>query len=226
MVEKLDRFTCLQYLASKLTEEIVLAWAAFYEWPSLTQDRPMNLHFSMLGCTIGMGIGLALALPHRKVIALASDGDVLMELGALPSMGKEDPKNLVVFVNDNETYQTVGGYPTMTHYQTDLAKMATAAGVKHAVTLRKYEQFKIEVDQALNSNDCSRFIVLKTEAKPYKTICDTIEWAESKYRFIKYIEKAEGIKIFPSAVQDKVLAEKGHSKPKGGPRQTRKKGGK
>ena len=77
------------------------------------------------------------------------------------------------------------------------------------MTVRKYEQFKIEVDQALNSNDGSRFVVLKTEAKPYKTISETIEWAESKYRFIKYIEKAEGIRIFPSPVQDKRLTEKG-----------------
>jgi thiamine pyrophosphate-dependent acetolactate synthase large subunit-like protein len=155
-----------------------------------------------------LGIGLAMALPHRKVIALVSDGDILMELGALPSLGKENPKNLVVFINDNETYQTVGGYPTMTHYKTDLSAMAKGAGVEYSVTVQKFDDFKKEVDEALVTNDCARFIVMKTEAKPYKTIFETIERAQTKYRFIKHIEETEGVKIFPSPVQDRKLLEK------------------
>lgn len=208
MAEKLDRYECLEYLASKLTNEPVISWAAFYEWPSISKERACNLHFSQLSCTVPIGIGLALALPHRKVIALVSDGDILMELGALPSLGRENPKNLVVFVNDNETYQTVGGYPTMTHYKTDLAAMAKGAGVEHAVTVRKFEDFKKEVDEGLSKSDCARFIVMKTEAKPYKTICETIDWAETKYRFIRHLEETEGIKIFLPPVQDQKLTEK------------------
>lgn len=208
MVEKLDRYECLKYLSSKLTNEPVVSWAAFYEWPSVSGERACNLHFSQLGSTVPMGIGLALALPQRRIIALVSDGDILMELGALPSLGRENPKNLVVFVNDNETYQTVGGYPTMTHFKTDLAAMAKAAGVEYAVTVRKFDDFKKEVDEGLAKNDCARFIVMKTEAKPYKVICETVEWAETKYRFIKHLSETEGIKIFPSPVQDQKLTEK------------------
>lgn len=205
MEQKLDRYECLRYLASKLTNELVVAWVAFYEWPSISGERPGNLHFSMLGCTLPMSIGLAIALPNRKVIALVSDGDILMELGALPSLGRENPKNLVVIVNDNESYQTVGGYPTMTHYTTDLAAMAAGAGVTHSVTIRDFEEFKCEIDEALSNNDRARFVVMKTEAKPYKTIFETVEWAETKYRFIKHIEQTEGVRIFPHAVQDKRL---------------------
>lgn len=208
MVEKLDRYECLKYLASKLTNELVVSWTAFHEWGSLTGERPGNVHFSQLGCTVPMGIGLAMALPHRKVIALASDGDILMELGALPSMGKENPKNLVVLVNDNETYQVVGGFPTMTAYKTHLSAMAKAAGVEYAVTVRKFEDFKREVDDALTKNDCARFIVMKTEAKPLKAKYEATEWIETKYRFIKHIEKTEGVKIFPVGVQLKAHMEK------------------
>lgn len=208
MDEKLDRYECLRYLASKLTDELVVAWVAFYEWPSISHERPGNLHFSMLGCTLPMAMGLALALPNRRVIALVSDGDVLMELGALPSLGKENPKNLVVFVNDNETYQTVGGYPTMTHYKTDLAAIAKGCGVSHVATITGFGDFRSEVDRCLAGTGCASFIVLKTEAKPYKTIYETVEWAQTKYRFIRYIEETEKKSIFPSAVQDKKLAER------------------
>lgn len=208
MVEKLDRYECLKYLASKLTNELVVSWTAFNEWPSLSGERPGNLHFSQLGCTVPMGIGLAMALPHRKVIALVSDGDILMELGALPSMSKENPKNLVVLVNDNESYQVIGGFPTMTAYKTDLAVMAKGAGVEHAVTVRRFEDFKKEVNDALVKNDCARFIVMKTEAKPLKTIYEATEWIETKYRFIKHIEETEGVKIFPLGVLHRAHMEK------------------
>lgn len=209
MAEKLDRYECLKYLASKLTNELVVIWASFHEWPSLSGERPGNIHFSCMGGTIPMCIGLAMALPHRKVIALVSDGDILMELGALPSMGKENPKNLVAFINDNENYQSIGGFPTMTAYKTDLAAMAKGAGIEYTVTVRKFDDFKREVDEALTKNDCAKFIVMKTEAKPPKTISDIIEIAETKYRFIRHIEETEGVKIFPSRVQDrKLLAEK------------------
>jgi thiamine pyrophosphate-dependent acetolactate synthase large subunit-like protein len=211
MGEKLDRYECLKYLASKLTNQVVTAWAGFFEWPSLSShpsERTCNVFFSSLGCTIPIGIGLAMALPHRKVIALVSDGDILMELGALPTLGKENPKNLVVFINDNENYQSVGGYPTMTHYKTDLEAIAKAAGVEYAVTVRKFENFRREVDEALAKSDSGRFIVMKTESKPYKAMYGTIERTETKFWFIRFIEETEGIKIFPSPIQDKRLTEK------------------
>jgi thiamine pyrophosphate-dependent acetolactate synthase large subunit-like protein len=205
MVEKLDRYECLKYLASKLTNELVVASMTFFEWESVSGNRPGNINFGSLGCTIPLSIGLALALPHRKVIAIVSDGDILLELGALPSMGQENPKNLTVFVNDNETYQTVGGYPTMTANKTDLAAMAKGAGVDCALTVRTFEDFKREADTALLKNDCSRFIVMKTEAKPFQAYRQPIGTIETKYRFIRHIEKTENIRIFPRAVQDKYL---------------------
>jgi len=206
--EKLDRYECLRYLALKLTDELVIAWQGFYEWPSLVSDRPPTHYFSSLGCTIPMATGLAIALPHRRVIALVSDGDVLMELGALPSLGRENPGNLVVFVNDNECYQTAGGYPTMTHFRTDLAAMAKGAGIEYAITLRKWEDFRHEVDQAFAKNEFPRFIVLKTNPSPFKAIYETVERAEDKYRFIRHIEATEGIRIFPSPKQDRKLVAK------------------
>jgi len=89
----------------------------------------------------------------------------------------------------------------MTACKTDLAAMAKGAGVEHAVTVRKFGNFKKEVDDALTKNDCARFIVMKTEAKPLKAIYEATEFAETKYRFIKHIEETEGVKIFPIGMQ-------------------------
>jgi len=79
--------------------------------------------------------------------------------------------------------------------------MAKAAGVEYTVTVQKFEDFKREVNDALTKNDCARFIVMKTEAKPLKAIYEATEFAETKYRFIKHIEETEGVKIFPIGMQ-------------------------
>ena len=198
-MEKLDRYECLNYLASKLTNELVVFISFFHEWPSVSKEWVGNIPLIAMGSTVPVGIGLALALPHRKVIVLASDGDVLMELGSLPSLGKESLKNLVVFVNDNESYHGVGGYPTMTAYGTDLATMAKGAGVKHAVTVRRLDEFRRETDEAMAKNDGPRLIVMKTEDQPYKTIAksEAIYHLEMKCRFIRHVEDTEGVEIFP-----------------------------
>lgn len=204
MTEKLDRYECLQYLGSKLTNELVVLWSAFHEWPSVSPEG-RNLPTICMGGTVPVGMGLACALPHRKVIVLTADGDLLMELGALPTLGKENPKNLVVFVNDNETYAGVGGYATMTAYKVDLAGMAERAGVGHAVTVRKFEEFRREADEALAKNDGARFIVMKTKDAPFRTVekSDAIDHVEEKCRFIRHIEQTEGVEIFPRSVQIK-----------------------
>ena len=131
-----------------------------------------------------------------------------MELGSLPSLAKENPKNLVVLINDNETYHGVGGYPTLTAFKTDLAAMARGAGLEHAVTVRRFDDFKKEVDECLSNNDRTRFIVMKTEHKGYRAKSDTFRDVEVKCRFLNHVEQTEGVEIFPRSLAVKKLMEK------------------
>ncbi len=57
-----------------------------------------------MGNALGTGIGLALALRHRKVIVVESDGSLLLALFNLPTLVNLNPSNLVVFVFDNEVF--------------------------------------------------------------------------------------------------------------------------
>ena len=69
-------------------------------------------------------LGLAMALPHRKVIALDGDGSILLDLAAVPTVGDVQPKNLTVVVFDNEAYESNGALPTVTSTGTDLTGIA------------------------------------------------------------------------------------------------------
>ena len=75
-----------------------------------------------------MALGLALALPHRKVVAFDGDGSLLLNLGSLATMANQHPRNLIHIVFDNECYESSRGAPTATAGQADLAAIARGCG--------------------------------------------------------------------------------------------------
>ena len=74
------------------------------------------------------GLGLALAQPKRRVLVVTGDGEMLMGLGSLATIGVQRPVNLCVVVLDNERYGETGGQKTHTAYGADLAAIASACG--------------------------------------------------------------------------------------------------
>jgi thiamine pyrophosphate-dependent acetolactate synthase large subunit-like protein len=147
-----------------------------------------------MGTALGVGMGLAVALPHRKVIVLESDGSVLLSLFNLPTLANLALNNLIVFVFDNAAYSgTRISEPTATAGRTDLAKMAQAAGIENAVTVRDLPSFKQEMTAAIDESRL-RFVVCKIEeSKDHRNIPRTdMDPLENKYLFVRYLERTEG----------------------------------
>ena len=188
------RYECLELLAARRTDELVVTSQSGQriEWSHLSQHEG-NLLLGMMGCAIGVGIGLALALPHRKVIVLDSDGSVLLSLFNLPTLGNLQPKNLIVYVFDNGVYSgTRISYPTATSGNTDLEAMAKGAGIGNAVTIRKIEDFKTEGLAALERNELGFFVCKVEESLLHREIPrPTTDLAENKYTFVRYLERTE-----------------------------------
>ena len=188
------RYECLELLAARRTHELVVTSQSGQriEWSHLSQHEG-NLLLGMMGCAIGVGIGLALALPHRKVIVLDSDGSVLLSLFNLPTLGNLQPKNLIVYVFDNGVYSgTRISYPTATSGNTDLEAMAKGAGIQNAVTIRKIEDFKTEGLAALERNELGFFVCKVEESLLHREIPrPTTDLAENKYTFVRYLERTE-----------------------------------
>jgi thiamine pyrophosphate-dependent acetolactate synthase large subunit-like protein len=189
------RRDCLELLAGKMTDQLVVTSQSGQriEWSHLSQHEG-NLLVGMMGCAIGVGLGLALALPHRKVIVLDSDGSVLLSLFNLATLGNLRPKNLIVYVFDNGVYSGSRiSYPTATAGNTDLETMARGAGIQKALTIRDIETFKKAGLEALEQNELA-FIVCKVEESlVHREIPrPTIDLAENKYTFVRYLERTEG----------------------------------
>jgi thiamine pyrophosphate-dependent acetolactate synthase large subunit-like protein len=99
-------------------------------------DSPLSFPlWGAMGQAAMMGLGLALAQPARRVLVVTGDGEILMGLGSLASIGVQQPRNLTVVVIDNERYGETGMQRTHTAHGIDLAAVAAACRFKHAVTV-------------------------------------------------------------------------------------------
>jgi thiamine pyrophosphate-dependent acetolactate synthase large subunit-like protein len=155
----------------------------------------------ILGSITTTALGVALALPHRKVLALETDGSVLMNTGAMCTLGSQRPRNLTVVVLDNALYEIIGGAPTLTAQNTDLAKMANAAGCINTVTVDNTANLEREFKRMWNDDEMG-YLVAKIEPGMFKWPGDKLkstDGVEDKYRFIRYIEKMENIVVHPGS---------------------------
>ena len=189
------RYDCFEWLAAQMTDQLVVTSRSGQrvEWGHLSK-RDADLNLGSMGNALAVGIGLALALPRRKVFVFESDGSVLLSLFNLPTLANLNPPNLAVFVFDNQAYSgTRISYPSATAGKTDLAAMASGAGINYAVTVSELEDFKKEATAALNQSGL-RFIVCKIEESVgHRRIVRTnVDLLETKYRFVRYLERTEG----------------------------------
>ena len=189
------RHECFELLAAQMADQLVVTSQSGQriEWSHLSK-REGNLLVGMMGCAIGVATGLALALPHRKVIALDSDGSVLLSLFNLATLGNLRPKNLVIYVFDNGVYSGSRiSYPTATAGNTDLAAMARAAGIANAHTISEIGKFKNQGIGALARSELGFFVCKVEESLLHREIPrPNTDLAENKYTFIRYLERTEG----------------------------------
>ena len=115
--------------------------------------RERNENFYMIGsmgATAGIGLGLALSRPEKTVVVFDGDGNVLMSMGTLATIGALKPKNLVHVVFDNEVYGTTGNQPTYSRL-VGLDKVAKAAGYQNVERVREREDIVYEFKDMLAS---------------------------------------------------------------------------
>ena len=191
----MNRYECLQFLAPLVTDELIVTSQSGQriEWGSLSRHDG-NLLLGEMGAALSVGAGLALALPHRRVIVLESDGSVLLTLSSLATIANLGIDNLIVFVFDNGTYSgTRISEPTATRGKSDLEQLAKGAGIERSVTVRKLEDFKSHAVPALAAKALS-FIVCKVEEslRHREIPRPDIDLVENKYKFLRYLQATEG----------------------------------
>jgi len=116
-----------------------------------------------MGGAASMGLGLAQARPGNRVAVITGDGEMLMGLGSLATIGAKQPENLAILVIDNEAFGETGGQASHTGLTTNLAAVALACGFRKVLTARKHEELA-ELRQLMLEEKGPVLAVLKTRA--------------------------------------------------------------
>ena len=96
-------------------------------------DRDRNFYlWGAMGGATPIGLGLALAQPEQSVVVITGDGEQLMGMGSLATVGAQRPANLTIVVLDNGHFGETGMQPSHTSLGTSLAAVAKGCGIEDA----------------------------------------------------------------------------------------------
>jgi sulfopyruvate decarboxylase subunit beta len=184
------RLECLQLLAS-WTDAAALTVTSLTSnarmWATVGADRPSFYGMNM-GLCLPFAVGLCLAFPGRRVVALDSDGSLMVDTSSLVTAAEVSPPNLLALVFDNERYASMGD--TATSRRADLEAMARGAGVPRTATLRTLEEFEAAVKPALADSAFSLYVVkIEPEQGRFKSIYDHRSERAMKESFLDAIRQ-------------------------------------
>ena len=104
-------------------------------------DSPEYLYsWGGMGLAVPTALGIALAQPTRRVMAITGDGEMLMGIGSLAVVGDQAPKNLAILVLDNEKFAETGRQRGLTANRVDIAAAAKGFGIGKTLTVTEHSQ--------------------------------------------------------------------------------------
>ena len=109
------RKEAISVIAKKIGDQHIISANGFIS-RDLFEVNDRNSNFYMIGSmglSSSIGLGLALKNPKKRFFIFDGDGNILMNLGSLVTIGATKPKNLVHIVFDNSSHESTGGQPTV-----------------------------------------------------------------------------------------------------------------
>ena len=129
---RLDRRAAIRILLDKRNDLLLVTGLGSTSWDAASVgDDPRNFYlWGAMGAAALTGLGLAIAQPQRRVLVVTGDGETLMGLGGLATIGVQRPPNLSIAVFDNGHYGETGMQPSHTAAAVELVGVARACGIR------------------------------------------------------------------------------------------------
>ena len=141
----------LKVFNEKRGDAIVIPGRGGRFWVEMSErpDRDLPLGDPAMGGHASFALGLALALPEQRVVLFDSEGDVLMGMGALPTIAEKAPENLYHFMLDNGVYATTGGQPVPNADVMAYHVVAQGSGYPKTYAIDNLEDFANQIEEIL-----------------------------------------------------------------------------
>ncbi|MGO4302067.1 phosphonopyruvate decarboxylase [Cupriavidus sp. RAF12] len=156
-------------------------------------DRPNQLYMvGSMGCLTPFALGLALARPDLKVVAIDGDGAALMRMGVFATLGAYGPANLTHILLDNNAHDSTGGQATVSH-NVSFASVAAACGYASAIEGDNLDMLDTVLASVATAASGPNFVCLQTRAgTPDGLPRPTVTPVEVKTRLARLIGADQG----------------------------------
>ena len=126
-------------------------------------DKESNFYMiDSMGLASSIGLGVSIKNPKKRIFIFDGDGNILMNLGSMVTIGSIRPKNLVHIIFDNSSHESTGGQPTNSKY-VNIKKIAHSANYTVYETNNKIK-FK-NILKNLKKNSGPIMIIVKIQTK-------------------------------------------------------------
>ena len=139
---KIDRRSFVAKLLAGVPEALVVTGLGSSTYDVFAAgDRDTNYYlWGAMGGAAPLALGLALAQPDKSVLVITGDGEQLMGIGSLATIGAKQPRNLTIVVLDNGVYGETGMQPSHTSLGTDLVAVAKGFGIADAFAVTREDE--------------------------------------------------------------------------------------
>ena len=184
---------CNVILSARKDAVLVATMGSMVAMDTLGAQQPRVSSVPLMGGAPGLGLGLALAHPERKVIVVDGDASLLMQLGNLVTVASNRPANLYHFLICNGTqFSGMSNLPVPGRARTDYCAMARAAGYTDALEFSQEDKFSSAIQEILNGNG-PRFISLNVEPDPPKFSAQSPQQDWSDLQFTRMHNEARAL---------------------------------
>jgi phosphonopyruvate decarboxylase len=134
-------------------------------------DRDLNFYlWGAMGAAVPVGLGIAIAQPERSVVVVTGDGEQLMGVGALGTVGARRQANLTVVVLDNGHYGETGMQRSHTSLGTDLVTVARGFGIAESERITEQQDVATVLERVHARSGPAFFQVLIAADEPPRAL--------------------------------------------------------
>jgi len=150
-------------------------------------DKPSNFYMiGSMGLASSIGLGIAIKNPRKRIFVFDGDGNILMNLGSLATIGTIKPKNLVHIVFDNKEHESTGGQPT---HSTKIQIDSIAKAVNYAVFRTNTKKGLEKILKNIKNTTGPILILVKIDKSNYVSKRVGMKPTKIKERFMNSLQK-------------------------------------
>jgi phosphonopyruvate decarboxylase len=137
---KIQRRAFVADLLAKRDGALVIPGLGSPTWDSYAAgDSPEYLYsWGGMGLAVPTALGLAIARPDKRILALTGDGEMMMGIGSLGVVASQAPDNLAILVLDNEHFGETGRQTGLTEGRANLCDIAKGFGIKQTMAVTEH----------------------------------------------------------------------------------------